>query len=170
MKKISFLALLLLLVSSAAHAQDYYLELDGIPGESSDAQHQNWIDILSFEHGIENPADGGAAGRAAGRPLFKDFHICKEIDKSTTPIQEADRRETVIENAKFEVVKNGRVILRYEFSKVRLKDYYIKGEKGEMPRDCVSLGFEKIKVTHISYGVNGAPTETVFEWDVESGN
>ncbi|MDH3279701.1 MAG: type VI secretion system tube protein Hcp [Gammaproteobacteria bacterium] len=159
-----------MLVSSAVDAQDYYLELDGIPGGSNEAQHRNWIGILSFEHGIEIPGGGGAVGRAAGRPFFKNFRICKEIDKSTPSIQGTVARGTVVENAKFEVVGNGQVILRYEFSKVRLKDYYISGEQGEMPRDCVSLAFETIKVTYIAYDATGASTETVFEWDVESGH
>ncbi len=169
MKTISRLAFLLTLLSPTVYAQDYFLELAGIPGGSVEAQHQGWIDILSFEHGID-VASGGGAGRETGRPLFKDFRICKEIDKSTPPIQEATARGTVLQNANMEVVRNGQVVLRYEFSRVRLKDYFISGEKGEMPRDCVSLAFERIKVTHISYDAAGNPSETFFEWDVASGN
>ena len=33
-------------------AVDIYLKLDGIPGESHDSKHKEWIQILSFSHGL----------------------------------------------------------------------------------------------------------------------
>jgi bacteriocin-like protein len=32
-------------------AYDAFLKIDGIPGESTDDKHKDWIEILSFNHG-----------------------------------------------------------------------------------------------------------------------
>jgi len=40
--------LALLRPASATAAQDFFLKLDGIPGESTDDQHEDEIDVLSF--------------------------------------------------------------------------------------------------------------------------
>ena len=50
-------------------AFDYFLRLDGIPGESVDAKHKGEIDVLSWSWG-EIAADAGAApggGAGAGK-------------------------------------------------------------------------------------------------------
>ena len=31
-------------------AYDAFLKIDGIPGESTDDKHKDWIEILSFNH------------------------------------------------------------------------------------------------------------------------
>jgi hypothetical protein len=35
-------------------AFDAFLKIDGIPGESTDDKHKDWIEILSFAHGLNN--------------------------------------------------------------------------------------------------------------------
>ncbi|MBU6400721.1 MAG: type VI secretion system tube protein Hcp [Verrucomicrobia bacterium] len=50
-------------------AFDAFLKIDGIDGESTDAQHQGWIDILSFQWGVGrglNSPTGGAASLFGG--------------------------------------------------------------------------------------------------------
>ena len=50
-------------------AFDYFLKLDGIPGESIDAKHKGEIDVLSWSWGESQPsaADRRAAARGAGK-------------------------------------------------------------------------------------------------------
>ena len=42
-------------------AFDAFLKIDGIPGESGDEKHKDWIEILSFAHGLEQPAQATAS-------------------------------------------------------------------------------------------------------------
>ena len=37
-------------------AADYFLQITGIPGESKEAKHKDWIDVLSWSFGESNPA------------------------------------------------------------------------------------------------------------------
>ena len=160
---------ILMLLSSLAMADDSYLQIDGIKGDSKAAGHKDWIDITAFENQIDSPGGPGAAGQPAGRPIFKKFRICKSLDRATVPIQGAAAKATPIASAKVEVVSQGRVTLRYEFTNVRLEDFYISWEKPEKPIDCVSLTFEKLTVTYITYDDDGKATENPIEIEPQRG-
>ena len=67
-------------------AFDAFLKIDGIPGESSDDKHKDWIEILSFSHGLSQPASGSrSSGGAASaeRCNHSDFSIVKTLDKAS---------------------------------------------------------------------------------------
>jgi len=67
-------------------AFDGYLFMTGIPGESTDAVHQGWVEIISFRHEVAQAA-GQATSRAGGRTSqrvdVRDFVINKVVDKSS---------------------------------------------------------------------------------------
>ena len=60
-----------------------FLSADGIPGESTDAEHDEWIDVLSFSHGVSQPSGTSSITRSAERSIHEDFIITKELDKSS---------------------------------------------------------------------------------------
>jgi len=62
---------------------DCFLEIDGIPGESTDDRHKDWIEILSYSHGISQPASGSLSSggaRSAERSDHEDFTVVKTLD------------------------------------------------------------------------------------------
>lgn len=69
-------------------AGDAFLKIDGIPGESTDDKHKDWIEILSYNLGVSQMASTGSTGggRSAGRADFKDFSFSKEVDKSSAKL------------------------------------------------------------------------------------
>jgi type VI secretion system secreted protein Hcp len=55
-------------------ATDCFLQISGIPGESQDDRHKDWIDVLSWLWGETHPAAPAAgAGGGAGKVHFQDF-------------------------------------------------------------------------------------------------
>src|SRR5260370_38577759 len=65
-------------------AVDYFLKLDGIPGESTDSKHKNEIDIESWSWGQANSgshAYGGGGG--AGKVSMHDFSFTMRINKAS---------------------------------------------------------------------------------------
>jgi type VI secretion system secreted protein Hcp len=67
-------------------ATDMFLKIDGIEGESTDEAHAGWIEILSFSHGVSQPAtasvsSGGA--RSVQRSDHQDFSVVKTLDKAS---------------------------------------------------------------------------------------
>jgi type VI secretion system secreted protein Hcp len=66
-------------------AVDYFLKIDGIPGESLDSKHRNEIELLSFSWGATNTAQV-TSGHAAGKVTFQDFEFSKLFDKASPQI------------------------------------------------------------------------------------
>jgi len=64
-------------------ANKLFLQVDGIPGESTDAKHDDWIDVLSFSHGISQPTGVSVTTRTTERSKHEDFIITKELDKAS---------------------------------------------------------------------------------------
>ncbi|MEE8106479.1 MAG: type VI secretion system tube protein Hcp [Planctomycetota bacterium] len=72
-------------------AFDAFLRIEGIPGESTDDQHKDWIEILNYTHNIEQPASAtksSAGGAGAERVNHGVFKIVKELDKATPKLAE----------------------------------------------------------------------------------
>src|SRR5512141_296981 len=67
-------------------AFDAFLKIDGVPGESSDDKHKDWIEVLSYSWGVSQPSSGSAStagGATAERANFSDFSVVKALDKAS---------------------------------------------------------------------------------------
>ncbi len=67
-------------------AFDAFLKIDGVPGESTDDKHKDWIEILSFHWGVSQPSSGGrSTGGAASaeRCNHTDFSFVHTLDKAS---------------------------------------------------------------------------------------
>lgn len=67
-------------------AFDCFLKIDGVPGESTDDKHKDWIELLSFSHGVSQPSSGAVSSggaRSAERCDHADFSIVKTLDKAS---------------------------------------------------------------------------------------
>ena len=67
-------------------AFDCFLKIEGIDGECTDDAHDKWIELLSFSHGLSQPASGSASsggGRSAERCDHQDFSVVKTLDKAS---------------------------------------------------------------------------------------
>jgi type VI secretion system secreted protein Hcp len=72
-------------------AFDAFLNIDGVPGESTDDKHKGWIEILSFSHGETQPSSATASSAGGGtteRVSFDDLMIMKHIDKASAKLHE----------------------------------------------------------------------------------
>ena len=70
-------------------AVDTFLQIEKIPGESTDEKHENWIEVLSFNHGISQMASASqssAGAKTVARCDHQDFSIVKELDKASPRI------------------------------------------------------------------------------------
>ena len=73
-------------VAPSAHAaDDYFLKIDGVPGESVAGLAKDAIQVKEFSWGAETTATFGSAGTTAGKATFKEFTIKKNVD-STSPV------------------------------------------------------------------------------------
>ena len=71
-------------MSAANAAQDMFLKIDGVQGDSLDRAHASEIDVLSWSWGATNSGTtqmGGGGG--AGKTTFNDLTITKFVDSSS---------------------------------------------------------------------------------------
>ena len=73
-------------VAPSAHAaDDYFLKIDGVPGESAAGLAKDAIQVKEFSWGTENTSAFTSGGAPAGKATFKEFTIKKNVD-STSPV------------------------------------------------------------------------------------
>jgi len=58
---------------------DYFLKINGIPGESQNPRHQGEIEVESFSWSESYLASAGGTGKVH----MQDLHITKPIDKAS---------------------------------------------------------------------------------------
>ena len=62
---------------------DMLLQLAGVTGESSDAKHKDFIDLVSWSWGMLSPTDVSTGQRVREGEESSDFKIVKRADRSS---------------------------------------------------------------------------------------
>ena len=131
-------------------AADYFLKLDGIPGESQDYKHKGEIDLESFAWGETNVAPGHGPGTGAGKVAMQDFHFTARVNKASPALFLACATGKHIKEAILTARKAGKDQQDYLIIKlgdVLISSYQIGGAEaaGDVPMDQVSFNFEKVQ-------------------------
>src|ERR1051325_6539993 len=95
---------------------DAFLKIDVIPGESTDDKHKDWIEILSYDFGMDQPssATDSSAGGGTTEPVNSDdFKIVKHLDKASTKIYETCCTGKHIATVTLELCRAGGDKLKY---------------------------------------------------------
>jgi len=154
-----------------AVAVDYFLKIDGIPGESRDAKHKEEIEVLSWSWGesaVGQPGTGSGAG--AGKVQFQDFHFTSLISKASPKLMEACASGKHMKNAVLTARRAGGgnvEFLTLALSDVLVASYQTGGAESETaPVDSAALRFSQIRVEYRVMrpdGTLGSPVK--FGWD-----
>lgn len=151
-------------------AADYFLQITGIAGESTDAKHKNWIDVEAWSWGETNPQPVSAgSGSAAGKVQMQDFNFTTRVSKASPALFLACATGQHMKEAKLAAVKAGAMqqeFLTWTFSDVLVSGYQTAGAGGDLVMDQVSLSFSKIKVEYKAQKADGSlDTAIVAGWD-----
>jgi type VI secretion system secreted protein Hcp len=131
-------------------AVDYFLKVDGIPGESKDSKHTDEIDVLSWSWGQTNTGSfGGGGGGGAGKVSMQDFHFTMQMNKSTPKLMQHCASGVHIPKAILVSRKAGgdqQEYMKITFSDLLVSSYQMGGSGGsEMGVDQISLNYTKIE-------------------------
>ena len=164
----------LLLVPRVNWAADQcFLFLSDIRGESQDAQHKDWIEVESWSIGATQTgtsATGGGGG--AGKVSFQDFHFVMPMSIASPLIMSACATGKHYPEARFvcrkESGKND--YLRMSFTDVLISSYQTGGSSsgGSSPRDQISFSFGKISLEYLPTRADGTAAGGYVQagWDV----
>ena len=134
-------------------AFDAFLKIDGIPGESTDDKHKDWIEVLSFSHGMSQPSsatDSSAGGGTTERVNVSDFSVVKHLDKASPKLAELCCTGKHIATVTLELNRAGGDKLKY--MEVKMEQVVIAGVSPaggpDFPTESVSLNYGNIKWTY----------------------
>lgn len=152
-----------------------FLNVDGISGESLDAKHPDWIDVISFSHGISQPSSGTGISRTAERSTHEDFIITKELDKSSPKLALACCNGGHITEVIIEVCRadTSEKYMRYTLTDVIVASISQNGASQDAearPIEEVSLRYGRIDWSYTEIDpMTGKPKGNVEAyWDVET--
>ena len=166
-----FVALLLCSVVSTASAADkYFLQVEGIPGESTDSAHKDWIEAVSFTHEISSSASTTGGGRAGGRAQVGPLVILKEIDKASPKLNVFCCNGAHIPNVVLSVCQasgSKPEFMRYTLGDAVVSAVSVTVDASGDPVEEVSFAFGRIEWVYTEIDSSGKAKGTVQGgWDV----
>lgn len=154
-------------------AIDMFLKVDGVTGESKDANHKNWVDALSFNWAASQPGNmsvGGGGG--AGKVQFRDLNVQAVIDKATPAIMKYCASGKHVAKVELSICKAGGN--QVEYTRVVLEDVLVSATEfngvGNTDAILVNYYFQPAKVNlhyweQADKGNKGA--ESKSGWDIK---
>jgi type VI secretion system secreted protein Hcp len=140
-----------------ANRASAFLKVDGpqgmIQGESTDAAHPGWIELMSFQFGASASTGAGTAtGAGAGRANLNEITITKRVDKASTALRLAFASGQHIKEVILHCRKAGSdgTVVYYQ---VTLQNVLISSDRGGgtgagVPTESLSLNFTKMNVEY----------------------
>ena len=154
-------------------ASNYFLKIDGIPGESLDSKHKDEIEVLSWSWGESHQgavSPGGGAG--TGKVAMTDLQVTTLISRASPLLLLACASGKHVKSAILSGRKAGKGQLEYltfSLSDVLVSSYQTGASEAEAPLDSISLSFSKIEVSYTPQKPDGSPAPAVRAgWDVKA--
>ena len=156
---------------------DAFLKIDGIPGESTDDKHKDWIEILSYSWGVSQPASGShssGGARAAERVNVQDFSIVHTLDKASPKLFLACCKGEHLKTTCIELCRatgDKQKYMEYKLTDVIVSSVRPGGSSkgGEtLPVEEISFNYTKVEMTYtVTDHKTGRPSGDVkANWDL----
>ncbi len=153
--------------------QDFFIKLDGIPGESKDSKHSGQVDVLSWGYAVSQSSSshiGGGGG--VGKANFSELVFTHYVDKSTPNLMQYCASGKHVPSVELSCCKVGGG--QQEYMKVTLTDVLITHVRPmgatNSPRviEEVGLSYAKIKAEVKEQNADGSMGASVTgTWDVK---
>lgn len=163
---------------------DYMLleiqDLVKVNGESTLKGFTNFIEIMSYSHGVSNPiqATTSNTGRTTGRPNFMEMSVSKNLD-ATTPLLNyycalaKNLGTTRVHLVRQDAAAGGAEVNASDYMVYEMTDTMVSsvsvGGGGGIPVETLSLNFSKLTWTYKKQKPEtGEPGQVVQFWDQQT--
>ena len=156
-------------------AQDIFLKLTGIRGESRDASHPDEIEVLAWEWSADQPsATRSGAGSMTGKCAANDLTIEHYVDRASPMLMLHCLKGNHIENAVLVARNAGDMPL--EYLKITLHDVLITRINSianvnmARRREEVQLSFARVRQKYVAQNAQGGSGGTIAAgYDLKTG-
>ncbi len=146
-----------------------------IKGDSTVAEHTDWITVDSLQWGVNRniSRSGGGADRDTSNPVFSEVVLTKSIDIASTELWRQAVCGDSLGIATIDFIQtsgpDSKVQVYYQ---VKLHDAIVSSYNegsggGTRPHESITINFTKIERKFNQFPVGGSPTEgEVKNWDL----
>ena len=148
-------------VDCRAATVDFFLHLEGIDGESTDAMHPGTIEVFSFNFGCENPPPASVPN-PTGSVKFTGLEVSASVSKASPKLFLACATGVHIRKAVLFVRKAGTT---QDYIQITMEDVLVSSwstsasdgsgipaaSGGDKPTESLSINFTKIEYKYIPY-------------------
>ena len=145
-----------------------FAKFEGIDGESTDAQHEGWVNFRSFDWGVAQPRGANGQSRRRGAVLVDDVVLVFEYEQAMPKLLDSCLRGQHLPTVEIELTTTfggaRKTYLRYELTNVMVASYQVNASgdnESEPPTVNLTISFEKIKVTYTKFDAAGGVGGTV---------
>jgi len=160
-------------------AFDAFIQLEGIKGESTDDKHKDWIEVLSYGFGAQQPQSGTASSAGnlgSARVNIQNFSFIHNLDIASPKLFEYCCTGQTIPKVTISLNRAGGD--KGKYMEYKLSDVIVtaigrggdaSNEGHDVPRETVSLGFGKVEMTYTKIGIDGkAAGNSSAGWDLKA--
>lgn len=138
-------------------AFDAFIKFEGVQGESRDEKHKDWIELLSFSWGVNQPqsfSSSSHGSKSAERANFSEFNFTKALDKATPHLAFACSSGQHYTKATIEICRSAgtskQTFMRYTLQDVLVTNYTVNGVGGggdgeSIPTENLQLSYGKVE-------------------------
>jgi type VI secretion system secreted protein Hcp len=154
-------------------AEDYFLKLDGIEGESKDSVLKGQIELSSWSWGMSHSGTShGGEGNSSGKVSVGDLSFTKPVDKSTPELIKKCASGKHIANGTLTIRKSGGDS-KVDYIVIELKQILVSSWQtggasgGSQIVDSFSLNFAEFKFKYtIQTAEGGKGAEVPAGWNM----
>jgi len=156
-----------------APAYDLFLRIEGVDGESTDASHLKWVDVLEYSWGIEEVS--GGTSRTTGSMEHLNLAVTKTLDKTSPSMAVKCSKFEVIPTVVLAICQAGgdrAQIMRYTLEDVYVKSVHVYGNAADeiRPVEEITFSYRKITWLYTELDATGKAKGNIeFTWNVETG-
>jgi type VI secretion system secreted protein Hcp len=142
-----------------------YLKLTGpdLKGESTDKEHEQWIELTNFQHQMSQPSSptaSTAGGHAAGRTEHGDLTVNKELDSSSPLLYQALSGGTTFRSAQIDFYRDAGDGKRIKYLEIQMKHVLIsqillRTGPGVLPTESMALRYAAIQWKYQKQNIDG---------------
>jgi type VI secretion system secreted protein Hcp len=132
---------------------DYFLKIDGVPGESQDAKHRDEIEVLAFSWKQQHPVDT-ATGQSSGKTQMLPFEFTMHISKATPKLYLSCAQGAIFPTVVFTARKAGagqQDYLKISFQNAILQEFTLlsNGGANTVPLSSLQLSFQDMEISYL---------------------
>jgi type VI secretion system secreted protein Hcp len=171
----NLLAVAILAIGVSTARADLFLLVDGIPGESTQAQHENWIDVENYKINFANTSTSGGGG--AGRSRLTQFDVSAFVSKASPRLLLAVLSGQHIRDMELDITRNiagtQQSYANWLFNDVTVTNFNQSNNGGPSERslDIYSFDFQKLEHEYTEFKPDGSQSGvTKVTWNFQTNS